>query len=142
MDATDLIKKWEGCSLTAYLCPAGVPTIGYGHTGGVALGQAITQQRANELLAADVQEFSGHVGALCPNTTPSQFAALVSFAFNVGRHALESSTLRRKYLAGDIPGAADQFLRWNKATVNGQLVELPGLTRRRADERRVFLGLP
>lgn len=133
----DLIKKYEGLRLDAYLCPAGVWTIGYGTTKGVKKGDKITQQAAEKLLADDLTKFE--IGVTCPVTVPlsqNQFDALVSFAYNVGLGALRSSTLLRLLNAGDYKGAADQFRRWNKA--GGK--ELAGLTRRRADEAALFMA--
>lgn len=131
----DLIKQFEGLYLKAYRCPAGVPTIGYGHTAGVAMGQTITQQQADDYLRRDVRQFERAVSRLV--TVPlaqGQFDALVSFSFNLGEGALAQSTLLRLLNAGDYAGAAAQFDRWNKA--GGRV--LPGLVRRRAAERALF----
>lgn len=135
----DLIKQFEGLYLKAYRCPAGVPTIGYGHTAGVAMGQTITQQQADDYLRRDVRQFERAVARLVTvPLTQGQFDALVSFAFNLGEGALAQSTLLRLLNAGDHAGAADQFDRWNKA--GGRV--LPGLVRRRAAERALFEALP
>jgi lysozyme len=136
MTARELVARFEGCRLEAYRCPAGVWTIGYGHVRDVRQGQKITQHQADVILDSDLDIFTDAVRELCPGATPNQEAALVSFAFNVGVTALANSTLRRKFLAGDIQGAADQFLRW----VNAAGEQLPGLVARRRDERAVFLG--
>lgn len=131
----DLIKQFEGLYLKAYRCPAGVPTIGYGHTAGVAMGQTITQQQADDYLRRDVRQFERAVARLVTvPLTQGQFDALVSFAFNIGDGALAQSTLLRLLNAGDYAGAAAQFDRWNKA--GGRV--LPGLVRRRAAERALF----
>lgn len=131
----DLIKQFEGLYLKAYRCPAGVPTIGYGHTAGVAMGQTITQQQADDYLRRDVRQFERAVARLVTvPLTQGQFDALVSFAFNLGDGALAQSTLLRLLNAGDYAGAAAQFDRWNKA--GGRV--LPGLVRRRAAERALF----
>ena len=131
----DLIKNFEGLYLNAYRCPAGVPTIGYGHTAGVAMGQTITQQQADDYLRRDVRQFERAVSRLARvPLTQGQFDALVSFAFNLGEGALAQSTLLRLLNAGDYAGAAAQFDRWNKA--GGRV--LPGLVRRRAAERALF----
>ena len=131
----DLIKQFEGLYLKAYRCPAGVPTIGYGHTAGVAMGQTITQQQADDYLRRDVRQFERAVARLVTvPLTQGQFDALVSFAFNLGEGALAQSTLLRLLNAGDYAGAAAQFDRWNKA--GGRV--LPGLVRRRAAERALF----
>jgi lysozyme len=139
MKAIDLIKQFEGCRLFAYRDSVGIPTIGYGHTDGVTMDQIITPSEAEDILAEDLQKFEDGVRMLAPGATGNQFAALTSFAFNVGLRALGTSTLLRRFLAGDIQGAADEFLHWNKGHVAGVLVELEGLTKRRRAEREVFL---
>lgn len=133
-----LIKEFEGCKLQAYLCPAGVPTIGYGHTRSATMGQVITETEADALLREDLKDAEESVNQLvAAPINDNQFSALTSFVFNVGSGAFERSTLLSMLNAG--AGAdtiAAQFLRWNKA--NGE--ELPGLTRRRHAERALFLG--
>lgn len=135
----EFIKAREGCRLTAYVCPAGVLTIGYGHTGpDVKRGQKITAEQADALLLADLAGFEKGVLRLLGSTpAPGQFDALVSFAFNLGLAALAGSTLLKKFKVGNYSGAADQFLRWVYA--DGKL--LPGLQKRREAERLMFLGL-
>lgn len=134
----DLIRGSEGLSLKAYVCPAGILTIGYGHTGpDVTAHLTITQDQANQLLRQDVARFESSVNEFVPlSMTQGMFDALVSFAYNLGAGALKSSTLLKKLIAGDKAGAADEFLRWNKA--NGQV--LKGLTVRRESERKLFLA--
>ena len=132
-----LVKHFEGCELKAYKCPAGILTIGYGHTGaGVSPGLVIDQARADMLLQSDLAEFAEGVSKLVRvNITQGQFDALISFSYNCGLNNLRTSTLLRKLNAGDYAGAADEFLRWNRA---GKQV-LGGLTRRRKAERELFL---
>ncbi len=133
-----LIKEFEGCRLTAYRCPAGVWTIGYGHTQDVKSGMAITKIDAERFLRQDIRRFEEAVTSLIKvPATSNQFSALVSFAFNVGINSLRTSTLLKKLNRGDLNGAANEFLRWNKA--GGK--ELPGLTRRREAERKLFLTI-
>lgn len=132
-----LIKSFEGLRLQAYQDSVGVWTIGYGTTRGVKAGMKISKDQAERMLLNDVQRFEPEVQRLV--TAPlsqNQWDALMSFTYNLGSANLESSTLRRLLNAGDYQGAADQFPRWNKA--GGQV--LAGLTRRRADERELFLG--
>lgn len=132
----EIIKKYEGCRLTSYRCPAGVWTIGYGHTQDVKSAMAITRQDAERFLLQDIRRFEEGVEALVKvPLTSNQFSALVSFAFNCGLSALRSSTLLKKLNRGDLNGAANELLRWNK--VNKQVVE--GLTRRRKEEQELFL---
>ncbi len=145
-----LIKHFEGCSLKAYVCPAGKLTIGYGSTGAhVKRGHDITLMEAENLLLHDLERFETGVEALVTRPmTQGQFDALVSFAFNVGldidadtqAEGLGDSTLLRKFNAGDLVGAEAEFKKWNKATVHGRVVELEGLTKRRACEAAVFAG--
>lgn len=131
----NLIKDFEGCRLKAYLCPAGVWTIGYGHTQGVKPDMVISQLQAERFLRQDLKRFEDAVTSLVKvPVTPNQFAALVSFAYNVGAGALYDSTLLRKLNKKDYKGAANEFLRWNKA--GGKV--LPGLTRRRIAEKDLF----
>ena len=133
-----LICEYEGLRLSAYLCPAGVWTIGYGSTRGVKKGMTITQAQADARLKADVQVYAKAVNSMLrTGVTQGQFDALVSFAFNLGAGALEKSTLLRKINASD-PSAVHEFAKWNKATVDGKMTVLPGLTRRRAAEARLF----
>lgn len=132
----ELVKHFEGLRLEAYRCPAGVPTIGYGSTAGVQMGDKLTEPEAEALLLKDLQKFEEAVRDLVQvPLTANQFSALVCFTFNVGEGALAESTLLKKLNQQDYQDAADQFLRWNKA--GGQ--ELPGLTTRREAERKLFL---
>lgn len=133
----DLIKRFEGLKLTAYRCPAGVLTVGYGSTGPhVKQGMVITEAEAEALLRKDVARFEDGVNHIVGPCTQGQFDALCSFAFNLGLGALMSSTLLKRHKAGDFARAADQFLRWNRG--GGRV--LPGLTKRRAAERQLYLS--
>ena len=131
----DLIKSFEGLRLSAYRCPADIPTIGYGTTSGVKIGDTITKERAEELLREDVRRFEDQVLRLVKvPLTQGQFDALTSFVYNLGAGNLSNSTLLRLLNAGDYAGAAAQFERWNKAGDK----TLAGLVRRRAAERALF----
>ena len=131
----ELIKSFEGLRLRAYLCPAKVWTIGYGHTGDVRGGQVITQSQADDLLKQDLRRFEIAVRKLAKvPLTQNQFDALVSFAYNVGEAALSRSTLLRKLNAGDLAGTKLEFAKWNKG--GGKV--LAGLTRRRDAEANLF----
>ena len=134
----DLIRKYEGLQLAAYVCPGGKLTIGYGHTGpDVKAGKTIDVERANELLINDVQRFESAVNELVMvPMTQGMLDALISFSFNLGVGSLKSSTLLKKLNADDREGAANEFLRWNKA--KGKV--LAGLTARRESERELFLA--
>ena len=133
----NLIKKFERLRTTAYKCPAGVWTIGYGHTEDVKKGDTISPEEAEEIFKEDLRIYEAIVIQLNINLeSRGMFDALVSLAYNIGGPALRNSTLVRKLRTGDILGAADEFLRWNRA---GKKV-LPGLTTRRKAERELFLG--
>ena len=134
----DLIRKYEGLRLAAYVCPGGKLTIGYGHTGtDVTSGKKITAEQANALLVKDVQRFESAVNELVKAPmTQGMFDALISFSFNLGAGSLKSSSLLKKLNADDLEGAADEFLKWNKA--KGKV--LAGLTERRESERELFLA--
>lgn len=132
----NLIKSFEGCRLTAYQDIVGIWTIGYGDTENVHPGMVITQTEADNRLAKRLTPFETGVAA-CAKVplTDNQFAALVAFAYNLGLHSLERSSLLAKLNDGDAAGAADEFLKWNRA--GGKVVA--GLTRRRTAERALFL---
>lgn len=131
-----LIKSFEGKRLTAYKCPAGVWTIGYGSTGPhVRPGMTISEAEAEALLRKDLARFENTVAAALPNATQNQFDAMVSLAFNIGSAAFAQSTVVRRAKAGNHAGAADAFHMWNKA--GGQ--EIAGLVRRRAAEAALYL---
>jgi lysozyme len=126
-----LIKRWEGCRLEAYKCAAGVWTIGYGHTRTARQGLRITQEQAEALLREDLRVFEAAVDdAVTVQLTDNQFAALVSWAFNVGVSAMRSSTLIRKLNLGDYDVVPRELVRWAK--VEGKPVH--GLANRRAAE--------
>ena len=137
-----LIKQFEGCKLTAYQDSVGVWTIGYGWTQPVdgktiRAGMTIKQETAECLLKTGLVSYENDVSRLVKvGLTQGQFDALVSFAYNLGGRSLSTSTLLRRLNAGDYAGAADEFLRWNKA--GGKV--LNGLTRRREAERALFLS--
>ncbi|WP_213353744.1 lysozyme [Citrobacter freundii] len=137
-----LIKKFEGCKLTAYQDSVGVWTIGYGWTQPVdgkpiRAGMTIKQETAERLLKTGLVSYESDVSRLVKaGLTQGQFDALVSFTYNLGARSLSTSTLLRRLNAGDYAGAADEFLRWNKA--GGKV--LNGLTRRREAERALFLS--
>lgn len=138
-----IIKQYEGFRAKPYLCPAGVPTIGYGatyYTDGrkVKLSDpAISEADADKLLDKMLVKYEDAVNRYVQvPITQNQFDALVSFCYNLGQEALRKSTLLKKVNSKDYKGAADQFLRWNRA--GGKV--LAGLTKRRTDERKLFLG--
>lgn len=130
----NIIKKYEGCYLTSYKCPAGVWTIGYGHTKGVKSGLAITQAQADALLKSDCKQFEAYVNnktyvPLTDKLNQNQFDALVSFAFNVG-----PGNLKRLCTGRTLSQIANHIGDYNKAS--GRV--LAGLTKRRAEETALF----
>lgn len=141
-----LIRQFEGLQLSAYKCPAGIWTIGYGHTGADILpGQTISQKQADDLLNSDINRCSAQLLRLLREQRPSvqlsdpRQAALVSFIFNLGIASLRRSTLLKRILANpDDPRIASEFLRWSYA--NGR--QLPGLLRRRQREAALYFSNP
>lgn len=150
-----LIKDFEGCHSSPYLCPAKLWTIGYGHVLYPEQARMKTEERLklelkpqhdrvwdaieiDKLLKKDLHRFETGVLRLCPASADNQchFDAIVSLAFNVGLGNLQASTLRMKYNRGDCAGSADEFPKWRKS--NG--VILAGLVRRREAERGLFLS--
>lgn len=132
-----LIREFEACRLIAYLCPAGIPTIGIGHTKGVKMGDRCTVQQADAWLTEDLQDAEAAVSRLVQRPlTQNQFDALASFTFNLGAGRLAESTLLILLNRGNYAGAAAQFGRWDKS----KGVTLAGLTRRRAAEAALFCG--
>jgi lysozyme len=143
--AVALIKKSEGVEYTAYLCPAGVPTIGYGHTrtvtkADVKAKKTISQAEADRLLTADLAGFERDVSKLLKVAlNDDQFGALVSFAYNLGAGALASSTLLKRINAkAALKDIEASWKQWDKARVGGVLKPLRGLTIRRQAEFDLF----
>ncbi len=139
-----MIKGWEGCRLTAYRCPAGVLTIGYGHTGSdVTAGMKITQSEADRLFNQDVKRFADKVAPQFAGVTlnNNQFDALVSLSYNIGSLSVKAPTLLRKVKANpNDPTIREEFLKHVNARVNGVLKPLPGLVKRRTAEANHYFG--
>lgn len=139
-----MIKGWEGCRLTAYRCPAGVLTIGYGHTGpDVRAGMKITQSEADRLFNQDVKRFADKVAPQFAGVTlnNNQFDALVSLSYNIGSLSVKAPTLLRKVKANpNDPTIREEFLKHVNARVNGVLKPLPGLVKRRTAEANHYFG--
>jgi len=153
--AIRMVKCHEGVRMRPYRCPALLWTVGVGHVIDPSHAAVKYEERKNlpipagwdrqlsmgevdAILAQDLGRFERGVARLCPAAVNSQgqFDALVSFAFNVGLGNLQRSSIRMRYNRGDIEGAADAFLMWTKAA--GKV--LPGLVKRRQDERAMFLA--
>ena len=136
LTAAPLVKECEGLRLEAYVCPAGVPTIGYGHTAGVKLGTRITQADADRMLTIDLEKYKKQAAKFIHvQVTRGQFIALLDFAYNLGVKALSESTLLKKFNAGDTEGAAEEFAKWVYCA--GKVSK--GLTLRRRKEKNYFL---
>lgn len=151
--ALDMIKHHEGVRLKPYRCPARLWTVGVGHV--IVPDHAktpfderlnlklpkewnrqLTMEEVDAILQADLKRFETGVRKLCPaNLSQSRLDALVSFSFNVGLGNLQRSSIRMRHNRGDFAGAADEFMKWTKAA--GKV--LPGLVKRRTDERNLYL---
>ena len=137
MTGLDIVKKYEDLVLKAYLCPAGIPTIGYGHTKGVSLGMTCTKEQADQWVEDDYFMAKNDVKAVVRvPISANQLDALASFVFNLGVRKLIQSTLLKKLNAGDYNGAASEFDKWVFAAGK----KLNGLIARRADEKELFLN--
>lgn len=131
------IKRFEGCKLAAYRCPAGVWTIGYGETLGVKEGDVWTQEQADARLRVRAGQFLLAVLKRCPRLhlePPERWVACVDLAYNIGVGAFAASSVSRKTMRGEFDQAAESFLLWNKA--GGRV--LKGLTIRRKWDRGTY----
>lgn len=137
LQGLQLIKDFEGLRLKAYLCPAGVPTIGWGHTRGVRIGETITEAQASDYLVEDIAPIEVLLNSQHINFRQEQFDALVSWIFNLGVNAFGGSTML-KYIRDNRSDEeiTDQMVRW----VNAGKKPLVGLKRRRIAEANMFLG--
>jgi len=137
-----LLKKFEGCKLTAYRCPRGICTIGYGHTNAAGAplitdNSIITQQQANDILRRDLVQYENSVNKLVKQPlTQHQFDVLVDFVYNEGERNLATSTMLRKINAGQFQDVPSELAKFNKA--GGKV--LPGLVRRRQAEANWWLA--
>lgn len=142
-EGLDLIKKYEGLKLKPYLCPAKIPTIGYGNTfyeNGTKVtlkDPEITEGRATELLRFIIKSFEQHVDSYCIDTlTQNQFDAITSFCYNVGAGNLKTSTLLKKVnINHNDPTIVDEFMKWTRG--GGKV--LPGLVKRRKSEAELYI---
>ena len=137
VDAYELIKQFEGLRLKAYLCPAGIWTIGYGHTSGVSPNSFITIQEADEYLHRDVAAIEMQLNKLNLSLRQCLWDAIVSFVFNVGIGNFKASTLLAKIrINPDDNSIIDEFLRWVYA--NGKVIR--GLQKRRLTEMKLYVS--
>lgn len=129
-----LIRRFEGCRLMPYYCPAGVLTCGWGSTGpDVFPGRAWTQEYADSRMLMDAQKFARGTLALCPSLSGNRLSAIADFAYNLGLGRLKTATLRKKINAGDWPAVPAELRKW----VYGGGKRLPGLVAR--SEARIAL---
>jgi len=134
----ELVKKYEGYSAFPYLCPAGYPTVGYGHVvlKGDNFQYPLSEEFAEQLLSKDLAKTEMLISPMIEvDVHPYMLDALISFSFNVGAFAFRASTLRKKLNNSEWYDCADQFLRW----VYAGYKKLNGLKRRRQAERELFL---
>jgi lysozyme len=130
-----LVKSFEACKLTAYRDGGGIWTIGRGHTKGAKQGMTCTQAQADQWFDEDIQETVRVLqGVVPPTINENQFSACVSLAYNIGVGHFSNSTLLKKLRGGDLAGASEQFLVWDK--ING--VPSDGLLKRRQAEQKLF----
>lgn len=147
----DLIKRHESLQLRAYIDPVGIWTIGYGHTGGVKSGDEVSESQAEQLLREDLVIAERAVSLQRLQINQNQFDALVSFTFNVGvglprSHPrgpsgfLGSTLLAKARRDANDPSIANEFRKWVKGRVNGRLITLPGLVKRREEELKLYFS--
>jgi lysozyme len=142
-NALDLIEHYESFAPRKYICPAGKPTIGYGHvilpTESNLNTAVLSKEEAIDILTKDVARFEAAVSKLVKvPLEQNEFDALISFVFNLGEGNLASSTLLKVINENMKSEAYNQFLRWNKSEVQGKMTELEGLTKRRKSEAILF----
>ncbi|HXC53693.1 MAG TPA: lysozyme [Rhizomicrobium sp.] len=141
-----IIKQFEGFRAAPYKDSAGIPTIGYGtilYPGGAKVTMAdatITEAIATGFLSGQMSQKSAAIAPLLQKPASlHQAAAMLSLTYNIGTGAFQSSTVLRQFNAGNLAAAADAFLMWDKATVDGKHVVVEGLHNRRVQERTIFL---
>ena len=142
----DLVKRWEGFKAKAYICPAGVLTVGYGTTNragipgvNITRDTVVTEAQAEQWLRLGLDKFAAKIRpAITAPINENEFGAFVSLAYNIGPAAFLGSSALRHFNAGDKAKAAAAIKMWNKATVNGKRQVLRGLVARREDEVALF----
>ncbi len=135
----EFIKKFEALVLLSYKDIAGIWTIGYGHTRGVKEGQRITEEEANEFLEEDLIPGEEAINSMKIDFHQREFDALSSFIFNIGPSKFKKSTMYRYLYSKEFFLASQEFPKWNKARINGELKPVVGLTKRRNKEKELFL---
>ena len=138
--AVSVVGGFEGLRQSAYLDPVSIPTICYGETRGVKLGDTKTKDECDAMLMQRLMDFEREVSrCVSVPMNDSLRVATVSLAYNIGHVAFCKSSLVKRLNVGDRAGACDEFLKWDKARVGGVLVTLPGLAKRRMKERELCL---
>ncbi|MEZ2132682.1 MULTISPECIES: lysozyme [unclassified Sinorhizobium] len=140
--AVALVGGFEGLRTVAYRDPVGIPTVCFGETRGVKMGDKYTVQQCKDMLGARLIEFETDMRSCLsqPDKIPDKpYIAFLSFTYNLGKANFCGSTMVRKINAGDLKGACNELPKWNKATLAGVRIVLPGLTKRRAEEQRICL---
>lgn len=136
----NLIKAYEGLRMSASYTPDQEWTVGYGHSSTARHGMTVTEGDAMRLLQEDVKPIEAVIAeTVRAPLNQNEHDALVSLIFNIGEDNFRKSTVLHKLNAGDKLGAAEAFEKWTKARINGELVKLDGLVRRRAAEKSLFL---
>ena len=136
-EGLSLIKKFEGCELEAYLCPAGVWTIGYGHTKDVKEGDKINKEEADYLLQEEMIEYESYINDFVEvPLNQNQFDSLCSWVYNLGPTNLKNSTMLKVLNEEKYADVPQEIKRWNKA--GGEVLD--GLIKRREAEAKMFAG--
>jgi len=139
--ATAIAIPAEGLRQFAYYDPPGILTVCYGSTTDVQRGKKYSLEECKARLDKDMLNAINQVERCHPGLPANVLAAFGDAVYNIGPTVACNSTASRMLAAGDIEGACNQLPRWNKAKVMGKLVELPGLTKRRVEERELCLGV-
>jgi len=135
-----LVAGFEGVRTVAYYDPPNIPTICYGETRGVKITDTATLDQCKAMLNASLDEFSTVLDRCLPADLPEpSYVAFLSTAYNIGAPAFCGSSMAKRANAGNLEGACDALLMWNKTTIAGVKVALPGLTKRRTSERELCL---
>lgn len=138
--AVAVVAGFEGLRTSAYLDPPGIPTICYGETRGVKMGDTATPAECKAMLVKSLSYFSSGIDRCLPPKLPdATYVAFLSAAYNIGTTAFCGSSMSRRATAGDIQGACEALLMWDKTTIAGVRVRHPGLTRRRTQERTLCM---
>ena len=137
--ATAIAIPAEGLRQFAYYDPPGILTVCYGHTGGVERGRLYSLGECKELLTEDMMEAVNAVEKCHPNLPKNVHAAFADAVYNIGPKVACSSTASKYLAVGDYEAACKELPRWNKTTIAGVLVPLPGLTKRRNAEMALCL---